>query len=83
MDTGECVKSYQHRTNTHTLSNTKPSKNNRCLKILDSPIQKKTNTMNQELNLVGTIRIFIKWWKHIAAMTVAAALMSQHLCLFL
>jgi hypothetical protein len=29
--------------------------------------------MNQELNLVGTIRIFIKWWKHIAAMIVGAS----------
>jgi capsular polysaccharide biosynthesis protein len=38
--------------------------------------------MNQELNLVGTIRIFIKWWKQIVAMTVAAALISAFVSVF-
>jgi hypothetical protein len=41
MDTAECEKSYQHHHEQHMLHSSKTGKNNRCLKILDSPIQKK------------------------------------------
>jgi capsular polysaccharide biosynthesis protein len=36
----------------------------------------KKPSMNNDQNLVGTVRIFVKWRKHLAAIVIAAALIS-------
>lgn len=38
--------------------------------------------MSQDTSLVGTIRVFVKWWKHIAAMVVIAAIMASIFSVF-